>query len=116
MSFTKKPIKSTHMLSTISSFIAHVVPSATLPPQKLSLNTATHYTYRPKLPQPFTDRPSNSARLLQFVADIGGGQHQTTPSGVLVAENGSTQRYAALDLPESRFPPPETRVAARKCM
>lgn len=82
-SFSKKPIKNSHLTSAISSFISNVVVPDTQPPQKPSFNNinydeqiraprmsvANHYTYKPELPRPFTDRRSESDQSLQFPGD-----------------------------------------------
>lgn len=78
-SFSKKPIRNLHLTSSISPYISHIVAPDNHAPLKPSLNNinydeqiraprmslATHYTYKPELPQPFTDRRSDSTQSLQ---------------------------------------------------
>lgn len=81
-SFSKKPIKNLHLTSSISPYISHIVAPDKHAPLKPSLNNinydeqiraprmslATHYTYEPELPQPFTDRRSDSTQSFQATA------------------------------------------------
>lgn len=87
-SFSKKPIKSVHLHSSISSYISQVVQPKSQIPQKPSLNninydeqiraprmsSANHYTYKPELPKPFTDKGTKGRQTLQFSCE-GAGQY-----------------------------------------